>query len=43
MQLYALPLVFALIGLAFYAVLAGADFGAGFWKLTAGRRARRRS
>ena len=37
MHLYALPLVFALIGLAFYAVLAGADFGAGWWQLTAGK------
>ena len=37
MHLYELPLVFALIGLALYAVLAGADFGAGFWQLTAGR------
>ena len=37
MHLYALPLIFALAGLAFYAVLAGADFGAGFWELTAGR------
>ena len=37
LQLYNLPLVFALIGLVFYAVLAGADFGAGFWQLTAGR------
>jgi cytochrome bd ubiquinol oxidase subunit II len=36
-HLYALPLIFALVGLAFYAVLAGADFGAGFWELTAGR------
>jgi cytochrome bd ubiquinol oxidase subunit II len=36
-HLYALPLVFALIGLAFYAVLAGADFGAGWWQLTAGK------
>src|SRR5437868_13024989 len=34
--LYALPLVFALIGLALYGVLGGADFGAGFWQLTAG-------
>jgi cytochrome d ubiquinol oxidase subunit II len=34
--LYLLPLVFALIGLALYGVLAGADFGAGFWQLTAG-------
>jgi cytochrome d ubiquinol oxidase subunit II len=36
-HLYALPLIFALAGLAFYAVLAGADFGTGFWELTAGR------
>jgi len=36
MHLYDLPLVFALIGLAFYTVLAGADFGAGFWQLIAG-------
>ena len=36
-HLYALPLIFALVGLAFYAVLAGADFGAAFWELTAGR------
>jgi cytochrome d ubiquinol oxidase subunit II len=35
-MLYALPLVFALVGLALYCVLAGADFGAGFWQLTAG-------
>jgi cytochrome d ubiquinol oxidase subunit II len=35
--LYALPLVFALVGLALYGVLGGADFGAGFWQLTAGR------
>jgi cytochrome d ubiquinol oxidase subunit II len=35
-HLYELPLLFALIGLAFYAVLAGADFGAGWWQLTAG-------
>ena len=38
MHLYDLPLVFALVGLALYVVLAGADFGAGFWELTAGRR-----
>ena len=37
MHLYALPLVFALVGLAFYAVLGGADFGAGWWQLTAGK------
>jgi cytochrome d ubiquinol oxidase subunit II len=36
-HLYDLPLLFALIGLAFYAVLAGADFGAGWWQLTAGK------
>ncbi len=36
-MLYALPLVFALAGLALYGVLGGADFGAGFWQLTAGR------
>jgi cytochrome bd ubiquinol oxidase subunit II len=37
MHLYDLPLVFALIGLALYVVLGGADFGAGLWQLTAGR------
>ena len=37
MHLYNLPLIFALIGLVFYAVLGGADFGAGFWQLTAGK------
>jgi cytochrome d ubiquinol oxidase subunit II len=37
MHLYNLPLVFVLVGLVFYAVLAGADFGAGFWQLTSGR------
>jgi cytochrome d ubiquinol oxidase subunit II len=36
-HLYELPLLFALVGLAFYTVLAGADFGAGWWDLTAGR------
>ena len=36
MHLYDVPLVFALIGLGLYAVLAGADFGGGFWALTAG-------
>jgi cytochrome d ubiquinol oxidase subunit II len=35
--LYVLPLVFALVGLALYGVLGGADFGAGFWQLAAGR------
>jgi cytochrome d ubiquinol oxidase subunit II len=37
MVLDALPLVFALAGLGLYTVLAGADFGAGFWQLFAGR------
>lgn len=37
MHLYELPMIFALIGLALYGVLGGADFGAGFWQLTAGR------
>jgi cytochrome d ubiquinol oxidase subunit II len=37
MHLYELPLIFVLIGLVFYVVLAGADFGAGFWLLFAGR------
>jgi cytochrome bd ubiquinol oxidase subunit II len=37
MHLYDLPLFFALIGLALYTVLGGADFGAGFWQLVAGR------
>jgi cytochrome d ubiquinol oxidase subunit II len=33
---YELPLALALIGLALYVVLGGADFGAGMWQLTAG-------
>ena len=37
MHLYVLPLAFALVGLALYTVLGGADFGAGFWQLVAGR------
>lgn len=37
MHLYAIPLVFALIGLILYTVLGGADFGAGIWQLLAGR------
>src|SRR5512146_2806769 len=37
LHLYLIPLIFALIGLAFYAVLGGADFGTGFWQLTAGK------
>jgi cytochrome bd ubiquinol oxidase subunit II len=35
--LKALPLTFVLAGLALYTALAGADFGAGFWQLVAGR------
>ena len=31
-----IPIVFILLGLAAYTVLAGADFGAGFWTLVAG-------
>jgi cytochrome d ubiquinol oxidase subunit II len=31
------PIVFMLVGLAAYAVLAGADFGAGFWTLVSRR------
>ncbi len=37
LHLYSLPLFFALQGVALYAVLAGADFGAGIWQLLAGR------
>ena len=37
MHLYDVPLVFALVGLALYTVLGGADFGAGFWQLLAGK------
>jgi cytochrome bd ubiquinol oxidase subunit II len=36
MVLIDLPLILALAGLALYTVLAGADFGAGMWQLTAG-------
>jgi cytochrome d ubiquinol oxidase subunit II len=36
MQLYEIPLIFALVGLVLYTVLGGADFGAGVWQLTAG-------
>jgi cytochrome bd ubiquinol oxidase subunit II len=35
--LQSVPLIFVLIGLSLYTVLAGADFGAGFWQLFAGR------
>ena len=37
MDLYEIPLIFALVALALYVVLGGADFGAGFWQLFAGR------
>ncbi|MGO9899138.1 MAG: cytochrome d ubiquinol oxidase subunit II [Solirubrobacteraceae bacterium] len=37
MHLYDWPLIFVLVGLIFYTVLGGADFGAGMWQLTAGR------
>src|SRR5947209_16459972 len=36
-MLQSLPLVFVLVGLALYTVLAGADCGAGFWQLFGGR------
>ena len=37
MSLAETPVVLMLVGLAAYAVLAGADFGAGFWQLLGGR------
>ncbi len=37
MHLYDIPLFFVLAGLVLYAVLGGADFGAGSWQLGAGR------
>ncbi len=37
MFLKSLPLVFILAGLTLYTVLGGADLGAGFWQLAAGR------
>jgi cytochrome d ubiquinol oxidase subunit II len=36
MHLYDVPIIFVVAGLVLYAVLGGADFGAGFWQLTAG-------
>jgi cytochrome d ubiquinol oxidase subunit II len=36
MRLYEIPLIFVLIGLVLYVVLAGADVGAGVWQLLAG-------
>jgi cytochrome d ubiquinol oxidase subunit II len=35
-MLYVVPMAFVLAGLALYGILGGADFGAGFWQLTAG-------
>lgn len=37
LHLFDLPLFFALQGVVLYAILAGADFGAGIWQLLAGR------
>jgi len=37
MDLAEVPVVLILVGLAAYAVLAGADYGAGFWQLLGGR------
>jgi cytochrome d ubiquinol oxidase subunit II len=37
MQLADVPLILMLLGLTAYAVLGGADFGAGFWQLWGGR------
>ena len=37
MHLYDVPLILMLVGLAAYAVLGGADFGAGAWQLIGGR------
>lgn len=43
MSLAEVPLLVVLVGLVAYIVLAGADFGAGFWQLTPGSGARERS
>jgi cytochrome d ubiquinol oxidase subunit II len=43
MQLAEVPLVLVLVGLAAYAVLGGADFGAGLWQLLGGRDERSRA
>jgi cytochrome bd ubiquinol oxidase subunit II len=43
MSLADVPAILALVGLAAYAVLGGADFGAGFWQLTPGPGARSRA
>ena len=37
MTLAEVPVLLILVGLAAYAVLGGADFGAGFWQLLGGR------
>src|SRR5919112_366450 len=37
MSLESIPLLFVLVGLALYIVLAGADFGAALWQVTAPR------
>jgi cytochrome d ubiquinol oxidase subunit II len=36
-HLYDVPMIFILGGLVLYVVLGGADYGAGFWQLAAGR------
>ncbi len=41
MHLYDVPMIFILVGLTLYVVLASADFGAGFWQLLAGPRGER--
>ncbi|HEX9379762.1 MAG TPA: cytochrome d ubiquinol oxidase subunit II [Gaiellaceae bacterium] len=43
MSLADVPLILLLVGLAAYAVLGGADFGAGFWQLWGGRGERDRA
>lgn len=43
MELDEAPLVLILLGLIAYSVLAGADFGAGFWQLLGGRSDRARA
>jgi cytochrome d ubiquinol oxidase subunit II len=42
-MLATIVLLFILAGLALYTVLGGADFGAGFWQLSAGRGSRARA
>src|ERR1044072_4821659 len=41
MSLQQLPMVFVLMGLVFYVVLGGADFGAAMWQFAVGRGERR--